>query len=107
MITVIVFCCVLAVAIMVVSGRSKDSGRVKEVQMLCLCEECNAEFVISAGKFRKHSESAGQKGGLGMIDCPECGQDTASIAYKCKHCEAVFLPGILAGTRGRCPECGE
>lgn len=101
----IVSCLVLAAGVTVFT-RSGGGSIKNPIQMLCV--ECNAEFEVSHRQFDGHIKKYGPMAARGMpFRCPECGEDSAYMAVKCKKCATVFLMDPAAGDYPDiCPECG-
>ena len=108
-------CMVIALVIFMLSrGKSLSSGRTKgTMQMLCVNEECNAEYEATAEQFRETRVPSGPIGtggrGLGpqTFVCLECGEESAFVATKCVQCGFVFTQSYddTDDYPDRCPEC--
>ena len=113
---ILVVCCfVLAGAIFLMTRpKSPGSGSAKRaIQMLCVNEECNAEYEISSDEFREMMQTRGPGAmmmpGMGpqAFTCDECGEESAFMATKCGQCGFVFVPTYDGSDDfpDRCPEC--
>jgi DNA-directed RNA polymerase subunit RPC12/RpoP len=114
MLGLIILCLVLAIGITVLTNTGGSGGggsRSNEpVQMLCMNEECGADFELSTEEYREHMMQGGMMGPGPMaqapIECPECGMQSAFRAVKCKECGAIFMQDYSSGDfPDRCPEC--
>jgi len=114
-VAVVAACLVIAVVIFFLSrGKSSSLGRTKgTMQMLCVNEECNAEYEMNAEQFRETRVPTGA-GGVGMAGlgpnrfvCLECGEESAFVATKCSQCGFVFIPDLDGSEEypDICPEC--
>ena len=115
MLGLIIVCLVLAIGITAVTNMGGSGGggsRSNEpVQMLCMNEECGADFEMSAEEYREQMMQGGMMGPGPMaqtpIECPECGMRSAFRAVKCKECGTIFMQDYTSGDfPDRCPECG-
>ena len=114
MLGLIISCIVLAIGITVVTNKGGSGGGSRSnepVQMLCMNEECGAEFELSTEEYREYMMQGGMMGPGPMaqmpIECTECGMQSAFRAVMCKECEVVFMQDYSSGDfPDRCPECG-
>lgn len=94
-------------------GKGGGGGGSKkgDLDMLCIDESCNAEYIISLKEFQEKMSKIPPQvmmgGGMIAFACPECNQETGYRAIKCEECEYVFLSGDAGDDRypDRCPEC--
>lgn len=114
MIGIIVVCLVSAAGIFYVTnkGSSAPTRSAGPRQMLCINEECGAEFELSPEEFRELMTQTGRPPMRMMMPtfiCPECEQESAVLALKCAKadCETVFIAGEAEDPRysDRCPNC--
>jgi len=113
----VVACLVIAVAITLATrGKSRGYKRTKgTLQMLCVNEECNAEYEMNAEQFQETmiappgpSSGARAEQGPRRFICPVCKEPSAFVAMKCVQCGLVFIPTYddSQDYQDRCPECG-
>jgi hypothetical protein len=114
-IIITVVCLIGAIVITVIFYNpfgQNDTGLNNPIQMLC--SDCGAKFEISNDEYKRQMTKKGAIGPMGPtgappgLTCPECGQESAYIAVKCKECGAVFFPKDVTRNAywDRCPECG-
>ena len=81
--------------------------------LLCVNPECGGDSEITREEYRESMENSGV-GGMGPmammgptpVECPECGEMSATIALRCKECEHVFIQQMGSDDYpDRCPEC--
>lgn len=112
-----VICLVVALviaAIVIFNNPFGHSGSSLKVSIQMLCDDCGAEFEISSGRYKKEMVKKGAIGPMGPtgpppgLACPDCGQESAYTATKCRKCGAVFQPddATYNDYYDRCPECG-
>ena len=113
---IVVICLAAAVAVTLMfnnpfSGRG-DEGRAREsLQMLCVNENCGKAFELSVKDFQDEMDEMGPAIMMPLaqpsIKCPECGEKSAFVAFKCKKCGEVFIPDRMSQEDPeKCPECG-
>jgi len=113
MLGLIILCLILAVGITMMTNRGGGgfgSRGNEPVQMLCMNQECGADFELSSEEYKAQIMQGGMMGPGPMaqmpIECPECGMRSAFRAVKCKKCETVFMQDYTSGDfPDRCPEC--
>ncbi len=114
MIGIIVGCIVLAVIINVVPrlGKSRSRGPTGPITMLCINNQCNADFELSQEEMREQMNRMGGGGPMMMMStprfvCPECNQQSAYRAMVCEQCDSMFISTPQSEDfYDRCPECG-
>lgn len=113
MIGIIVVCFVSAAAIVLKTRRHEgpnlDKFKHETVLVLCLNENCQAQYEVNAKKYleflRKHRVPRGTA--LQGMTCKECGEPSVYRAIKCEKCGFVFELGSIPRTyEDRCPKCG-
>ncbi len=112
MIGIIVACLVSAAGIFYVTnkGSSAPTRNTSPRQMLCINEDCGAEFEFSSEEFREQMTQMARPPMRMMAPtfiCPECEQESAVLALKCAECGTVFIAGEAEDPRysDRCPNC--
>ncbi len=115
--TLTVVCC-LALAIIITlstSGLFKGGRRIRasdKLIVLCVNPECGVDSELTRKEYRENMQDSGgamnpmAMMGPSLIECPECGEMSATIAIKCKECENVFIQQVGGDDYpDRCPEC--
>ena len=110
---IIVACLVLAVIILITTWPKSAGGPIRSkdaIQMLCVNEECNAQFELSQEEYKRLIMAKGRRMvtmGPQAFTCTECAEESAYTATKCKECGLIFTlnPGG-DDFQDRCPECG-
>ena len=106
---IVVLCLVSAATIIVVLNNSSSEERLPD-QVQMLCRNCSYEFKISRTEMARQSKEklmSNNSTGFSIFSCPECGKESALVAYKCKKCGTVFIPDYSASNDNiyTCPSC--
>lgn len=113
MIGIVAGCLGLAVIITVVTNLGKGGGRgpTGPVTMLCINEQCNADFDLEVDEMREQLNQMTGGNDMMMMTtpvfiCNECNQRSAYRAMICTQCDTMFVPVQNSDFRDRCPDCG-
>ena len=115
MITAIVACLVLAVAITFRnSGKSGGIGTLDSGEMWwvkCSNPDCGTSYTMDKKEYletlQERSKEKGAGGSAIALVCQECGEESIYQAVKCKKCGNIFFAGaVRRDFTDRCPECG-
>ena len=113
MIGILVGCLVLAGIITLVTNRDKlgnRGGATGPLTMLCINNECNADFELSLDEMKEQMEQMNSYNEMLMDNpifvCPECSKRSAYRAIICSQCDTMFVPIQNNDYRDRCPDCG-
>ena len=115
---VITMSCCLALAVVIflmTSGIFKGKSKVDmdaPISLLCVNPDCGAGSDITRQEYADAMKNSG--GGMGPmaimapIECPVCGEMSATKGLRCKGCGEVFLQNFNNPDdySDRCPHCG-
>ena len=109
LIGVIAGCLVLAGIITFATNRGgggRGRGSTGPLTMLCINDQCNADFELSIDELKEQMEGFNDY----LMDnpiyvCPECNERSAYRAFICSQCDTMFVPIENDDYRDRCPEC--
>jgi len=118
MIAIASVCLIVAVGITVLSNKGSGGGsKVSDsdiVVMLCANPDCGIDYELTVEEYREQLQEVQRAlgpmmmmGGNLLLTCPECEEQSAYKAMRCKECDFIFVP--IPGSddyRDRCPECG-
>ena len=111
MIGVVAGCLVLAGIITAVSNMGKGRRRKSTgpVTMLCINDQCNADFEFSMDEIKEQIEQMNPYNEMLMDNpifiCPECNKRSAYRSMICPQCDTIFVPIQSNDYGDRCPEC--
>lgn len=109
MIGIVAGCLGLSVIITVVTNLGKGGGRgpTGPVLMLCINEQCNADFEMPLEEMRAQMDEMYNEEMMStpVFICTECSKQSAYSAMICPECDTMFVPISSSDYRDRCPDC--
>ena len=79
-----------------------DTAGNEKIWFKCVNPKCQASFAFTATEVSKQqSNELGQQ----AFKCRDCGENSASMAQKCRKCDEIFIMKMVPGYRDRCPKC--